>query len=210
MPLPGPDKHLGTLWSRHRPERPTEIHRDLGRGDRRGDDGGSGGGHAASRRRSRSPRPLRRQAPPYCGVSPAGRAGGERSRRRPPRPTRAGPERRGAAVLTREERRERDTEREPEPPPTSEARPRPAIYKERPPPAARRPLSRERRERHRRRTSPPGAAGRGVTGPGRAGEPEGGVCHSRPAAGQEGRASAKKRSLSEGNSRSTDPSEDQF
>lgn len=31
--------------------------------------------------RSRSPRPLRRRAPPYCGVSPAGRAGAERSRR---------------------------------------------------------------------------------------------------------------------------------
>lgn len=166
MPLPGPDKHLGTLRSRQCPERPTELHRDLGRGDRRGDDGGSGGGPAASRRRSRSPRPLRRQAPPYCGVSPAGRAGGERSRRRrsPPRPTRAGPERRGAAVLTRGgEEGERERAREPEPPPpTSEARPRPAIYNERPPPAARRPLSRERRERHRRRTSPPGAGGAGT------------------------------------------------
>lgn len=84
-------------------EQPTEVRRDSGPGPGRGDDGGSGGGPAASRRRSQS----RRRAPPYCGASPAGRAGAERGRRptHPPRLTRAAPERRGRRYSPGEGRR---------------------------------------------------------------------------------------------------------
>lgn len=160
-----------------------------------GGDGGSGGGPAPSNRRSRSPRPLRRRAPPYCGVSPAGRAGAERSRQ-PPSPltpaadeSRAGAPR--AAVLTREGRGEEELPPLLPPPLTGEVRPRPAVYGERPPPAARRPLSRERRARHRRRASPwpLGAGGpRGGRGGRDVVSPEAGQAPER-----EGRASSQKK-----------------
>lgn len=155
-PLPWADEHLGTSCSQGCLKQPTEIPRDLGQGDRRGDHRAGGDGPAASR----SPRPLHHIAE----SAPQG----QRSRR--PAHPRGEPRRRAADGRTHPGGRSRFHSRARAPPPLTEMRPRPAIYGERPPPAARCPLSREEGASPRRsaRAARCGGAGAGdALSPGR-------------------------------------------